>query len=78
MAQAKSKAVVLKPYEDRMKEFEKRVIELVKELKVGIQPMLASDHTKIMAILSYVDLAEVEKKDEKANDKTDEKEGDKE
>lgn len=73
MSRAKSKNKESAPatvvFADRVKVFETELIELIKKHQVGMRPELASDRTKIVAILNYIDLAEVAKANAKEAEK---------
>lgn len=65
MAKAKNKkaeVVEVSDFPSRVKVFEQALIALIKEHKVGLRPELSADRLQIKAVLNYIDLAEIEKK----------------
>lgn len=69
IAKSKKTKETVVPFPDRVKTFETELIELIKKHQVGIRPELASDRTKIMAVLNYIDLVEITKANAEAAEK---------
>lgn len=70
MAKAKNKeAAVSVDFPQRVKDFEAGLLKLIQTHQVGLRPELAADRTKIVAILNYIDLAELKKLDAEAKAK---------
>lgn len=72
MAKAKnktqeSKSIVVADFSQRMKNFEADLIKLIQLHQVGLRPEIAADRTKIQATMVYIDLIEMKKQQDEAN-----------